>query len=125
MGEIVQSKVEEKEAQKEYETLIGDSAMKRRQDTKSLGDKESAKADLEGALQHMAKEEKSTKFEVVSTAESLKDLHMECDWLLGNFQVRKEARAGEIDALKNAKAVLSGAEYSFIQTSASNLRGSF
>merc|ERR1719205_253665 len=108
--EIVESKVEENNAQKEYETLIGDSAMKRRRDSKSLGEKESAKADLEGALQHMAKEEKSTKFEVVSTAESLKDLHMECDWLRGNFQVRKEARAGEIDALKNAKALLSGAE---------------
>jgi len=108
--DIVASKVEEKEAQKEYETMIGDSAMKRRQDSKSLGDKESAKADLEGALQHMAKEEKSTKFEVVATAETLRDLHMECDWLLTNFQVRKEAREGEIDALKNAKAVLSGAE---------------
>jgi len=108
--ELTQSKVEENEAQKEYETLIGDSAMKRRQDSKSLGDKESAKADLEESLQRMAKEEKSTRFEVVAKAETLRDLHMECDWLLGNFQVRKEARAGEIDALKNAKAVLSGAE---------------
>jgi len=108
--EIVASKVEENEAQKEYETLIGDSAMKRRQDSKSLGDKESAKADLEEALQAMAKEEKSTKFEVVAKAETLKDLHMECDWLLSNFEVRKEARSEEIDALKNAKAVLSGAE---------------
>jgi len=35
---------------------------------------------------------------------------MECDWLLSNFQVRKEARSEEIDALKNAKAVLSGAD---------------
>jgi len=108
--ELVESKVEEEEAQREYETMIGDAAMKRRRDSKSLGEKESAKADLEGALLHMAKEEKSTKFEVVATAESLKDLHMECDWLLSNFQVRKEARAEEIDALKNAKAVLSGAE---------------
>merc|ERR1719242_1398644 len=108
--ELVESKVEEDLAQKEYETLIGDSAMKRRRDSKSLGEKESAKADLEEALQHMVKEEKSTKFEVVAEAETLRDLHMECDWLLGNFQVRKQARAEEIDALKNAKAVLSGAE---------------
>merc|ERR1719490_262051 len=63
--ELTQSKVDENEAQKEYETLIGDSAMKRRQDSKSLGDKESAKADLEESLQRMAKEEKSTRFEVV------------------------------------------------------------
>jgi len=108
--QLVESKVEEELAQKEYETLIGDSAMKRRRDSKTLGDKESAKADLEGALQHLAKEEQATKFEVVAKAETLRDLHMECDWLLSNFEVRKGARSEEIDALKNAKAVLSGAE---------------
>merc|ERR1719436_243967 len=68
--DMVASKVEENEAQKEYETLIGDSAMKRRQDSKSLSDKESAKADLEESLQRMAKEEKSTRFEVVAKAET-------------------------------------------------------
>merc|ERR1712127_386293 len=108
--EITESKTEEKNAQEEYETLIADSGEKRRMDSKSLSDKESAKADLEKALQQMAKEEKTTKFEVMATAETLKDLHMECDWLLNNFEARKEARAGEIDALKKAKAVLSGAE---------------
>jgi len=108
--EITESKTEEENAQEEYETLIADSGEKRRMDSKSLSDKESAKADLEKALQQMAKEEKTTKFEVMATAETLKDLHMECDWLLNNFEARKEARSGEIDALKKAKAVLSGAE---------------
>ena len=36
-------------------------------------------------------------------------------------QVRKEARAGEIDALKKAKAVLSGADYSLLQVKAQEL----
>jgi len=108
--EITESKTEEKNAQEEYETLIADSGEKRRMDSKSLSDKESAKADLEKALQQMAKEEKTTKFEVMATAETLKDLHLECDWLLNNFEARKEARNGEMDALKKAKAVLSGAE---------------
>jgi len=107
--EITESKTEEENAQGEYETLIADSGEKRRMDSKSLSDKESAKADLEKALQQMAKEEKTTKFEVMATAETLKDLHLECDWLLNNFEARKEARIGEIDALKKAKAVLSGA----------------
>merc|ERR1719266_3130254 len=108
--EITESKTEEENAQEEYETLIADSGEKRRMDSKSLSDKESAKADLEKALQQMAKEEKTTKFEVMATAETLKDLHLECDWLLNNFEARKEARSGEIDALKKAKAVLSGAD---------------
>jgi len=108
--EITESKTEEENAQEEYETLIADSGEKRRMDSKSLSDKESAKADLEKSLQQMAAEEKTTKFEVMATAETLKDLHLECDWLLNNFEARKEARTGEIDALKKAKAVLSGAD---------------
>ncbi len=39
-----------------------------------------------------------------------------CDWLLKYYDVRKEARASEIDALGKAKAVLSGADYSLLQT---------
>merc|ERR1712079_229615 len=108
--EITESKTEEENAQEEYDTLIADSGEKRRMDSQSLSDKESAKADLEKALQQLAKEKKTTKFEVMATAETLKDLHLECDWLLNNFEARKEARSGEIDALKKAKAVLSGAD---------------
>merc|ERR1719297_191302 len=108
--EITESKTEEKNAQEEYDTMMKESGEKRRMDSKTLSDKESAKADLEKALQQMAKEEKTTKFEVMNTAETLKDLHLECDWLLNNFEARKEARAGEIDALKKAKALLSGAD---------------
>merc|ERR1712194_963272 len=48
----------------------------------------------------------------------LKTLHDECDWLLKYFDARKEARAGEVEALHNAKAVLSGADYSLIQSKA-------
>merc|ERR1712203_504261 len=50
-------------------------------------------------------------------------LHAECDWLLKYFDVRKEARASEMDALGKAKAVLSGADFSFLQTSVRRLRG--
>jgi len=45
----------------------------------------------------------------------LGEVHGDCDWLLTNFDTRKTARAGEIDALTKAKAVLSGADYSLLQ----------
>ena len=50
--------------------------------------------------------------------EYIAKLHGDCDFLIENFDVRKEARASEIDALTKAKAVLSGADYSLLQTSA-------
>merc|ERR1719352_1245854 len=92
-----------------------DSAEKRANDAKSIEDKESAKADLEATLVS-SKEEKTAKMkEAMATAQYLSTLHGECDWLLTNFDTRKEARTGEIESLKKAKAVLSGADFSLLQ----------
>merc|ERR1719192_3157786 len=120
--EMQSATVDEEDAQAEYETMMAESAEKRTTDSKTLADKESAKADLESKALKLKEEETATMKEVLAAAETLKNLHLECDWLVSNFQVRKEARAGEVDALKKAKAVLSGADYSFIQTGRSNLR---
>merc|ERR1719183_870842 len=114
--------VEEKEAQKEYEEFMADASDKRAQDSKAITDKEGAKAETETELQSNKETKKSKNIEAMETAKYLSGLHGECDWLLQNFDARKAARAGEIDALGKAKAVLSGADYSLVQT-ASHLRG--
>merc|ERR1719517_360800 len=49
--EMTVSETEEKNAQAAYEKTIAEAAEKRRQDSKSLTDKEASKADLEGALE--------------------------------------------------------------------------
>merc|ERR1719313_359816 len=121
--EIEEMRFEEKDAQQEYEQFIADSAAKRAGDSKSIGEKEGAKAGAEAELQKMEEEKAETMKAAMVKAEELKDLHLDCDWLLSNFEVRKEARAGEVDALKNAKAVLSGADYSLVQVAARRLRG--
>jgi len=114
--DMQESEVEEKDAQSEYEAFMEDSKTKRAQDAQSIADKESHKADLEAELEKAQVEHKSTLKEDMEKAEEIKDLHLECDWLLSNFQARKEARAGEIESLKKAKAVLSGADFSLVQT---------
>merc|ERR1719446_2043984 len=113
--EIQEIEVEEKEAQKEYEQFMADSAAKRATDAKSIEDKESAKADLEAKLLKDGEEKAATMKEAMATHEYLADVHADCDWLLSNFEARKSARAGEIDAMTKGKAVLSGADYSLIQ----------
>merc|ERR1719163_2101582 len=113
--EITEVEVEEKEGQKEYEQFMKDSAEKRALDSKSIEDKESAKADLEAKLLKDKEEKTATTKEAMATHEYLAGVHADCDWLLSNFETRKTARAGEIDALTKAKAVLSGADYSLLQ----------
>merc|ERR1719411_1930898 len=100
--EMTEAETEEKDAQEDYEQSM----------------KESTKADLEADLETHTEDKASTTKELMATMQYIQSLHNECDWLLKYFDVRKEARASEIDALGKAKAVLAGADYSFVQTKA-------
>merc|ERR1719446_1361373 len=115
--EIQEIEVEEKEGQKEYEQFMKDSAEKRALDAKSIEDKEANKADTEAKLLKDEETKTATMKEAMATHEYLASVHADCDWLLSNFETRKTARAGEVDALTKAKAVLSGADFSLIQKS--------
>jgi len=116
--EMTVAKAEEKDAQEDYETFMKDSADKRAEDSKTLADKEATLADLQASLEKDTEAKASTTQELGATLQYIQSLHNECDWLLQYFDVRKEARTSEIDALGKAKAVLSGADYSLVQTQA-------
>jgi len=122
--EMTEAKTAEKEAQADYETTMSESAAKRAADSKTLADKEAAKASLSADLLKHEDEKTATTKELMATEEVIAGLHSECDWLLQNFETRKEARAGEVESLKKAKDVLSGADYSLAQlASTRHLRG--
>merc|ERR1719162_924260 len=114
--EMMEAETNEKLNQEDYEEMMADSAAKRAADSKSLAAKEGQKADTEAALVEFEAELASTSKQLMATIEYIGQLHGECDWLIKYFDVRKEARTGEIDALGKAKAVLNGADYSLMQT---------
>jgi len=101
--EMTEAETEEKDAQSDYETTMKDSAEKRTKDSKLLGEKESTKAELEGDLETHTEDKASTTKELMATLQYIQSLHNECDWLLKYFDVRKEARANEIDAWAKPK----------------------
>merc|ERR1719350_2112886 len=109
--EMTEAEAEESDAQGDYETCMKDSAAKRTADSTSLNEKQSIKADLEASLEAKTEEKTSTANELMSTIKYIASLHMECDWLVKYYDVRKEARSSEVESLTNAKAVLSGAGY--------------
>merc|ERR1719214_561040 len=121
--EMTEAKTTEKDAQADYEQAMSDSRDKRAQDSKTLADKQKAKADTTADLEAHTEEKVATTKTLMATLEYIQSLHAECDWLLQYFEVRKEARTGEIDSLKNAKAVLSGADFSLVETDRRSLRG--
>jgi len=115
--EMTEAETNEKDAQADYETLMRDSAEKRTKDSKLLSEKETIKAETEANLESSTEEKASTSKELMSTMQYIQSLHNECDFLLKYFDVRKEARTSEIDAMGKAKAVLQGADYSLLQVS--------
>merc|ERR1719476_442735 len=97
-----------------------ESAEKRTTDTAALTEKTATKADVEADLEAHHEGKASAEKELMATMKYISSLHAECDWLIQYFDVRKEARTGEIDSLVKAKAVLSGADYSLVQTKSHN-----
>jgi len=119
--EMTAMETQEKDDQAEYEQFVAEAATKRADDSKSAEAKTSEKAEEEASLVKLEQDLKDNMKETYLKDKELKDLHMECDWLLANFEVRKTARVGEVDSLKKAKAVLSGADYSLMQTSVTRM----
>jgi len=116
--DMTQAEVEEKDAQASYVAMMKDSAEKRVSDSKSLGNKMEAKANMEGELTEQEGTKDAKGKELMATLKYIQSLHTECDWLLQYFDVRKDARAGEIDSLQKAKAILSGADLQLLQMKA-------
>jgi len=113
--ETQEAEFAEKDAQGEYEQMVKDAAAKRMADKKTIEEKLSIQAEQEAELIKNQDALKVEKNELMATKEYIGELHADCDWLLENFDTRKEARANEIDALKKAVAVLQGADYSLVQ----------
>jgi septal ring factor EnvC (AmiA/AmiB activator) len=114
--ELQTAKVDEDNAQEEYEKLTADAGDKRKQDSATLTEKKSTKATSEEALDAEKTKKGDTSTELMGLVKEIYALHGECDWLLKFYDARRDARTGEIDALTKAKAVLSGADYSLLQT---------
>lgn len=54
------------------------------------------------------KAKRATEEEIVGIGNMFKNTHQECDFLLNNFSMRQKTRQQELDALANAKQILSG-----------------
>merc|ERR1719253_373778 len=113
--EMKEDDMEEKAAQKDYEELMSESATKRATDAKTIVEKETQKADAEERVAKAVKDHKASQKELMALVEYITGLHASCDFLVQNYDLRKEARASEIESIQKAKAVLNGADYSFMQ----------
>merc|ERR1719321_2243031 len=112
-NDMKDAEYEEKTAQKDYAELMADSQANRAADSKALVGAETTKAEVEAKLMTSKETRAATAQDLKLAGNTIKELHVSCDFILENYDLRKEARTNEIESLKNAKAVLAGASFSF------------
>jgi hypothetical protein len=111
-GELKEAQHDEATGQSNYESLMARSQASRAKNVESITHKEAAKADLDTKIQRVLEQKASQEAELQGVKEYITNLHASCDFLLQNYDLRQAARATETESLKNAKAVLSGADFS-------------
>merc|ERR1719281_877602 len=92
------SEYEEKTSQDDYTKLMSESEETRAANSKGITTKAAAKAELEGKLEAEKGVLVDTNEDLNLIATTLSDLHAQCDFLLQNFDLRKEARTNEIES---------------------------
>merc|ERR1719218_29554 len=108
---ITEFKHEEETSQKDYERLMAESQKTRAQNVESITADEAAKADLDTKIEQTKQKKASQETELSNIKQYITQLHANCDFLIENYDLRKAARANEVESLKNAKSVLSGANF--------------
>jgi chromosome segregation ATPase len=98
-------------AQEEYAAFVKASTESIEADRASIKEKEGQVASNSAELSETNEAILANDAGIAELNEVLKAHHMDCDYLLKYFDVRQKARAEEMDAIEDAKAILSGANF--------------
>jgi chromosome segregation ATPase len=101
----------EEDAQKAYEDFVKETNTSVETKNKDIANKSEEKAKGEGDLVQANEEKEATLLELEQLSNYNAELHQSCDFIMKNFEIRQTARDEEIEALKQAKAILSGADF--------------
>merc|ERR1719263_2374594 len=97
----------EEEAQKAYEDMVTETNASIDKKTKEMANKSEEKAKAESDLGQANSDKEAALLELEELANYNAELHQSCDFIVKNFEIRQTARDEEIDALKQAKFILS------------------
>jgi len=105
-----QAMASEADSQSAYENFMKDSNKSITKTTQSISDMSGSRATAKEDMANAKTDFSSTMHELENLNDTNGDLHKSCDYVLKNFDARQAARAAEMDALREAKNILSGAK---------------
>jgi chromosome segregation ATPase len=100
----------ETDAQKAYEEYVKDTNASIEEKSRDITNKTEEKAEAEADKTAAVESKETAMSEAQQLANENADLHKSCDFTMKNFDIRQEARDQEVEALRQAKAILSGAK---------------
>ena len=101
----------EEDAQKAYEDFVKETNGSIETKAKEIINKESQKAKAETELNQANQDKEAVLLDLEHLSNYNSELHQSCDFVMKNFDIRQTARDEEIEALRQAKAILSGADF--------------
>merc|ERR1740138_533912 len=101
----------EEEAQKAYEDFVKETNGSIETKSKEIVNKSELKAKAEDDKTMAEENRDKILLDLEQLANEAADLHKACDFVIKNFDIRQTARDQEVEALKQAKAILSGAKF--------------
>jgi len=101
----------EEDAQKAYEDFVKETNASIEEKSKDIVNKSEQKAKAEQDLVQAQEEKEAVMLELEQLSNYNAQLHQSCDFVMKNFEIRQTARDEEIEALRQAKAILSGADF--------------
>jgi len=105
------SQKEETASQKAYEEFVKDTNNSIETKNRDITNKSEEKATAEVDKTQALEDKDTATAEKTQLQNEATDLHSSCDFVLKNFDIRQEARDQEVEALRQAKAILSGAKF--------------
>merc|ERR1712194_692124 len=101
----------EENAQKAYEDFVKETNNSIEAKSRDIVNKSEEKAKAEVELVDAKKAKEAVMLELEQLSNYNAELHQSCDFVVKNFDLRQTARDEEVEALRQAKAILSGAKF--------------
>lgn len=110
-AEETELELDENQAQKIYANFVQETTASIVADRQSIAEKEKQTAEASAEKSSTEESQLSNAAKLDKLDNLLAGLHADCDYIIKYFDLRQKTRAEEMDAIEEAKAILSGANF--------------
>jgi len=109
-ADMKEAQINEKHSSSDYTKVMAEAKVSRANDAKTLNTKNAQHAELSEQKQNSEELLEFTKQEVANIIVYLRQLDIECTFLMKNFESRHDSRVGEESGLESAETIVTGNE---------------